>query len=299
MYICYVDESGVEQIGANTSHFVYLGLAVPAETWKAKDQQISAVLADYNLLGEEVHAGWILRRYVDQERVADFEKMDGEARRKAVQAERDAWLIRTAALKNKSQLENLKKTLRKTQAYIHLTMDQRRQLVRDLADVVRGWNDSRLFAECCDKTAYGPAGPPTPIYEAAFTQMVQRFQAFLKHKGDYDGQELLGMLVHDHNQTVSLKLTDMMRRFHKNGTLRWVIDKIIETPMFVDSKLTAMIQIADLCAYATRRFFENHETDIFNRIYPRFDRSGARLVGIRHYRHNRTPCHCRVCREHK
>jgi hypothetical protein len=253
MYICYVDESGVDQIGANTSHFVYLGLAVPAETWKAKDKQVSDILANYDLAGEEIHAGWVSRRYVDQERIAGFEKMDSLARRKAVEKEREAWLIRTAALKNKAQLENLKKSLRKTQSYIHLTVDQRRKLLRDLADMVGGWTDSRLFAECCDKSAYGPYGPSKPIYESAFTQMVQRFQAFLKHKGDYDKTELIGMLVHDHNQTVSLKLTDMMRRFHASGTLRWDIDRIIETPLFVDSKLTAMIQIADLCAYATRR----------------------------------------------
>lgn len=298
MYICYVDESGVEQIGFGTSHFVYLGLAVPAETWKTKDRQVSAILANYDLVGEEIHTGWILRRYTDQERIAGFDKLDGQARRKAVQAQRDTWLIRTAALKNRAQLDNLKKSLRKTEAYVHLTMDQRRQLVRDLADVVGGWTDSRLFAECCDKNTYGPPGPTQPIYEAAFTQMVQRFQAFLTHKGDYEKRELIGLLVHDHNQTISLKLTDMMRRFHANGTLRWVIDKIVETPLFVDSRLTAMIQLADLCAYATRRFFENNETDLFNRIYPRFDRTGVRVVGIRHYRHNHSACPCRVCRDH-
>lgn len=298
MYICYVDESGVDQIGAGTSHFVYLGLAVPAETWKAKDKQVSGILGNYDLAGEEIHTGWLLRRYLEQERVADFGKMDSQARRKAVEAERNAWLLRTAALKSKSQLESLKKTLRKTQAYVHLRLGQRLQLVRDLADMVGGWIDSRLFAECCDKNTYGQQGPQKPIYESAFTQMVQRFQAFLTHKGDYDKQELLGMLVHDNNQTISLKLTDMMRRFHASGTLRWEIDKIIETPLFVDSRLTAMIQVADLCAYATRRFFENGETDLFNRIYGRFDRTGARVVGIRHYRHNRSHCPCRVCVDH-
>jgi hypothetical protein len=128
--------------------------------------------------------------------------------------------------------------------------------------------------------------------------MVQRFQAFLTFKGQHDGNDLIGMLVHDHNQTVSLKLTDMMRRFHARGVLRWQIDRIVETPLFVDSKLTAMIQIADLCAYATRRFFENGETDLFNRIYPRFDKAGARVVGIRHDRHNRAKCTRKVCLDH-
>jgi len=53
MYICYLDESGTEIVGSGTSHFVYLGLAIPAETWKQKDQQVSAVLAKYGLVGSE------------------------------------------------------------------------------------------------------------------------------------------------------------------------------------------------------------------------------------------------------
>jgi hypothetical protein len=65
MYICYVDESGEDTIGAGTTHFVYLGLAVPTETWKAKDQQVSEILKRHELEGEEVHTGWLLRRYLE------------------------------------------------------------------------------------------------------------------------------------------------------------------------------------------------------------------------------------------
>ena len=47
--------------------------------------------------------------------------------------------------------------------------------------------------------------------------------------------------------------------------------------------LTSMVQMADLCAYATRRFFENGELDLFDRIFGRFDQARGRMVGIRHY----------------
>jgi hypothetical protein len=33
VYILYMDESGVEDLGAGTSHFVLLGLTVPVEQW--------------------------------------------------------------------------------------------------------------------------------------------------------------------------------------------------------------------------------------------------------------------------
>jgi|SRR5437588_2115745 len=298
MYICYLDESGTEIVGSGTSHFVYLGLAVSAETWKAKDKEVSQILAKYDLAGKEVHAAWLARRYPDQEKIKGFDSMSWTDRRKAVTVERNAWLVRTAALKTKEHLENLKKNLRKTAHFVHLAFAERRALLRELADAIRGWNDARLFAEACDKTSYGTALPPKPLYEEAFTQIINRFQAFLTHKGRYEKREIFGLLVHDNNETISRKLTDMMRRFHSAGTFWWQIDRIVETPLFVDSTLTAMVQLADLCAYATRRFFENKEVDLFDRIYGRFDRTGTRVVGIRHYRYRAT-CICRVCKEHK
>ena len=224
--------------------------------------------------------------------------MSRDDRRNAVTAERNAWLIRTAALKSKEQLENLKKNLRKTADYVHLTLAEREALLRELATTVGTWKDARLFAEACDKDSFGVAAPPKSLYEEAFTQLVNRFQAFLSHKGRHDKREIFGLLVHDNNETVSRKLTQMMRRFYASGTFWWQIDRIVETPLFVDSTLTAMVQLADLCAYATRRFFENKETALFNRIYDRFDRTGSRVVGIRHYRHHST-CRCRVCKEHR
>ena len=61
----------------------------------------------------------------------------------------------------------------------------------------------------------------------------------------------------------------MMRSFHAAGTLWTRVECIIETPMFVDSKLTRMVQIADLCAYALRRYLENGETGLFRPIFAR------------------------------
>jgi len=58
-----------------------------------------------------------------------------------------------------------------------------------------------------------------------------------------------------------------------------------------------MVQLADLCAYAVRRFFENNETDLLNRIFRRFDWHNGRLVGLRHYT-GRASCACMVCKDH-
>ena len=88
-----------------------------------------------------------------------------------------------------------------------------------------------------------------------------------------DGQRNYGLLVHDNNETVERKHTLLMRNFHAKGTLWINIERIIETPMFVDSQLTSMVQIADLCSYTLRRYVENGEARLFDIIYKRADRN--------------------------
>src|ERR1039457_4092702 len=61
--------------------------------------------------------------------------------------------------------------------------------------------------------------------------------------------------------------------------------------------LTVGVQLADLCAYALRRYCENGETDLFDRIWTRFHRVAGHVVGIRHYARGKN-CTCRICAEH-
>lgn len=296
MYLCYLDESGVQE-DSGTSHFVLLGLAIPDGSWKQWDTQIAGIKRPFGLESAELHTAWMTRRYIEQERIPGFEGMDWEARRSEVDKLREGHLLRVAAHGTQKQLKEAKKNYRKTYPYVHLTHEQRLDLIRQVADTIAGWQDARLFAEANDKRAtYRSGNPPAPPFEFSFAELVQRFEYFLRHKGRSMNQTLQGLIIQDNNETIATRLTTMMRRFHRTGT-RWAdIDHIVETPLFVDSQLTSMVQLADLCAYATRRFFENAETDLFDRIYDRFDRTSRGVVGIRHYT---TPgCVCRVCRDH-
>jgi hypothetical protein len=135
------------------------------------------------------------------------------------------------------------------------------------------------------------------IDEQAFEQIVSRFEQYLARTEGGAGPRSYGLLVHDNNQTVALKHTALMRNFHASGTLWTRVDRIIETPLFVDSKLTSMVQAADLCAYAFRRFVENGESDLFSRIMPRADRVGLKAVGVRHY--TELGCVCDICVAHR
>ncbi len=297
MYLLYVDESGTPALtGKVNDHFVLLGFAISADTWRDKSEQINSLKRKYFLEGKELHTGWLVRRYVEQEKIADFATLPRPQREQAVKRERNLALrVAAAGSKSSKALANLAKNFNKTNDYIHLTFQERRQLLLELLGLVATWEDCRLFVEAIQKTNYRYPDPP---FQEAFTQLVSRFESFLTNFGRYNQANLKGIIIQDDNPTEAKQLTQLMKEFHSKGTPWRNIDKIVETPLFVDSQLTEMIQVADACAYATRRFFEKAETNLFDIIYPRFDRAGATVVGIRHYTGSQ-PCTCRVCADHR
>lgn len=159
------------------------------------------------------------------------------------------------------------------------------------------WGYARLFAECVDKLHFDQARAGCTVDEQAFEQVVSRFEQFLVNTEEVGAQKNFGLLVHDNNQTVARKHTQLMRVFHRKGTLWTKVNRLIETPLFVDSGLTGMVQVADLCAYALRRYLENNETDLFGRLFVRADRTRGTVVGIRHY--TAMTCSCDICRAHR
>ena len=301
MFLCYIDESGTPEVPGTSSHFVLAGLSIPIWHWRAADREISLTLGRYGLENEELHTGWLLRKFLEQRKIPNFERMDWAGRRSAVQRYRTAELFRLQKLSSSRPYRQAKKNYDHTNAYIHLTYEERVAAVRDVADVISRWGQARLFAECIDKVHFDPARTHRAVDEQAFEQVVSRFQQFLSNiaaPAPPDGMpgSTFGLLVHDNNQTIAKKHTDLMRQFHSKGTLWTSINNIIETPMFVDSKLTRMVQIADLCSYSLRRYVENGEADIFRRVFQRADRVGEKAVGVRHFAG--LSCQCEICDAH-
>jgi hypothetical protein len=297
MYLCYIDESGTPEVPGNSSHFILAGISLPIWHWKGADNDLAVIMGRYGLSQAEFHTAWLRRKYPEQNKVPDFQRLDWAARRFAVQQRRNARLLQLQrAGKNKTYQEE-KRNYRHTSPYIHLSLDERINLTTDVADCIGGWGFARLFAECIDKLHFDPArAAGRTIEQQAFEQVVSRFERYLTNISRGLPRPVNGLLVHDNNQTVDAKHTKLMRDFHARGTLWTHINHIIETPMFVNSSLTRMVQVADLCAYSLRRFLEFNEPDLFNKIFLRADRAGEYTVGVRHY--SVLACACRICVTH-
>lgn len=210
MYLCYVDESGTSEIPGNTSHFVLAGLSLPISFWRNADREISLALGRYGLENEEVHTAWIMRKYLEQSKIPDFEKMDWFGRRSAVQQYRTKELLRLQKIGH-HPYRQAKKNFDRTKAYIHLTHTERMSAIRDVADLVGSWGYARLFAECIDKTHFDPMRTKLSVDEQAFEQVVSRFQQYLSHAATTvaaDSTTLIrdyGVLIHDNNESVAKK----------------------------------------------------------------------------------------------
>lgn len=293
-YFCYVDESGTPELSGNTSHFVLVGLALPIATWKEADRQIAAILNKYGLDTAEIHTAWIARRLAEQDKISGFAQLDAASRRSAVERYRAGELMRLRRARANKAYNQAKKNYQHTEAYIHLTHVERLTLLDELAMMIANWEFAVVFAEAIDKLHFDPSRTGRSVGEQALEQLVSRFEQFL---GRQEDAALHGVLVHDNNQTVAKKQTELMRHFHTSGT-SWVkLARIAETPLFVDSELTRLVQIADLCSYALRRYLENHEDRWLPAVEARADTLAGIAVGVRHY--TTMDCTCRICAAHR
>lgn len=294
MYLCYIDESGTSDIPGNTSHFILAGLSIPIWHWKDCDREIETIKKKYALGDSEIHIAWILRPYIEQTRIAGFDSLDYQRRRSQVESLRKAELLRLQRAGNPRLYKQTRKNYRQTEGYIHLSYNERRNLMTEVAQCVSEWGFARLFAECVDKVHFDPSKTTQSIDEQCFEQVVSRFEQYLQIIGK---GECCGLLIHDNNPTVAKRHTELMKRFHQKGTVWTTIKNLIETPLFVDSQLTSMVQIADVCAYALRRYLENNDEELFDLVFQRADRKDEVVVGVRHF--SKLGCSCRICCAHR
>lgn len=261
------------------------------------DRQIETIKKKYALEHSEIHVGWILRPCIEQKKIAKFDTLGYRERSSQVGRLRKAELLRLQRAGNPKHYHQTRKTYRQTEKYIHLTYDERVRVVTEIAQSVSKWQFARIFAECVDKIYFDPNKAARSIDEQCFEQIVSRFEQYLQIIEKGSKNKCCGLLIHDNNETVAKRHTELMKGFHQQGTLWTTVENIIETPLFVNSELTSMVQIADLCAYALRRYLENNEEDLFDLVFKRADRKDNIVVGVRHFSDSK--CSCKICSAHK
>ena len=114
----------------------------------------------------------------------------------------------------------------------------------------------------------------------AFEDLCQRFDTFLGRQrtaGDRDR----GLVILD-KTTRETSLQKLSREFRKVGTRWGSLKNIADTPFFVDSKASRLIQIADHVAYSVFRRYNSGDAQYFDITANRFHEVDGVIHGLCH-----------------
>lgn len=133
-------------------------------------------------------------------------------------------------------------------------------------------NDYKLFICVIDKFKASPRN----AIELAFEQLSSRFDHFLMRLHNSNNTQR-GIIIFDkttYESTIQNLATDFRTIGHTWGVLR----NLAEVPLFIDSKASRIIQMADLIAYSAFQHYERGNSHYFSIIKNLIDSEG----GIQH-----------------
>ncbi len=168
---------------------------------------------------------------------------------------------------------------------------ERLQVVENGLSVLSNSHRSvRAFAVAVHKRALSPRDP----VEYAFEEICNRFNMLLARLYKQSGEKHRGLVVMDKSHYEET-LQGLARDFRVRGTRWGQLRNLAEVPLFVDSRASRLVQVADLLAWAVWRRYEHNDTRYFDRIVGRFDKEGGVLHGLVHYKPLEIDCYCPAC----
>ena len=119
--------------------------------------------------------------------------------------------------------------------------------------------------------------PKDPV-EVSFEQIASRFDKYLIRLHQ-SGDTQRGLIIFD-KSTYETTIQALATDFRTIGYTWGIIRNFSEVPLFLDSKASRLIQLADLVAYAIFRHFEKGDSSLYSIIQPRFDSVGGIIHGL-------------------
>lgn len=163
-------------------------------------------------------------------------------------------------------------------------------LIKAVLDVLRKSYDSARAFACAVHKASFPGRDPM---ELAFEDLCSRFDLYLgRLRGEGDRQRGLLILDESAHETT---LQTMAREFRTLGTRWGVIRNLADTPFFVDSRASRVVQLADHVAYAVFRRYNAGDTQYFDLIASKFDSVEGVVHGLAHKQTVDPRCMCIAC----
>lgn len=152
-----------------------------------------------------------------------------------------------------------------------------------------GVSHCAVFACVVEKKVFPNHDP----VELAFENLCNRFDLYLKRIYHHKREPHQGVIILDESSHET-SLQRLAKEFRQIGTRWGVTENLNEVPLFVDSKASRAIQLADHIAYAVFRRYEHKDLNYFDVIQGCFDSEEGRIHGLVHKCYN-DECTCPAC----
>jgi hypothetical protein len=152
--------------------------------------------------------------------------------------------------------------------------DRVRAISDSLALVAKSHPSNTLFGAVVEKVG---VAPDDPVF-LAFEYVCSAFDRYLlrMHKR---GDTQRGIIVLD-KASYESQIQHLAADFRKIGHRWGIVTNLSEVPMFLDSRASRLIQLADLIAFSLYRYYEHKDDRFANIIESRFDRYGGVVHGL-------------------
>lgn len=171
-----------------------------------------------------------------------------------------------------------------------LPRNRRIEILKRVYAYIAGQNIC-LFGVAMHKSSFKTVNPIQRTCE----ELSGHFDASLTRlEVDKGRDKQLGLMIFDesnHARTLHVLLS----QYRSTGTRFGRVKHIAEVPMFADSKLTRVLQIADFVAYAIFRRYERGDSSFLDLIIQKFDESQGCLHGLVHLIADYKNCYCPAC----
>jgi hypothetical protein len=179
---------------------------------------------------------------------------------------------------------------RRTAPWNSMSREDAQGVIKAVLQVLaRSYDSARVFACAVHKASY-PGRDPV---ELAFEDLCSRFDIYLSRlRAAGDRQQ--GLLILD-KSTYETTLQTLARNFQTLGTQWGVIRNLADTPFFVDSRASKLVQLADHVAYAVFRRYNARDTQYFDIFAAKFDATDGVIHGLAHKQTIEPVCMCPAC----
>lgn len=146
-----------------------------------------------------------------------------------------------------------------------------KDVLRTLAESHRG---NRIFASVVERGA-----DDAHAMEYAFAQIVSRFDQYLGRLTYQNKRPQRGVILFD--KSVREKFIQSAAAVYRDTGHQWGKLKYqAEVPVFIDSRASRLIQLADIVAYAINRKIAHGDPQFYGIIQSRFDAHGGKIHGL-------------------